>query len=293
VTNLSLDESDLRRIKERLTETGLGGYQAAILAHAMIFGESKVTALARAARVPTARVYEIVSELGVKGLVKMRPSRPMVCTAFSPKETVRRLLQLKLTSLRAEMEKTENVAASLIHDLDLLKEEVHASSRHSQLVRLVDVGAPSEEETRRLYRRAKNEILVFSRALEYLPRVIQDIAGALDRGVILRLILLDRSKLSPDSIKVQTSMLALLQSKARKAEVRFSRDVPLRGCIIDPQDRGAAVFLAEEAGVPLHLREAAFTENSGIVRAFAKLFELTWESIRVRKKITRTKPSQF
>jgi sugar-specific transcriptional regulator TrmB len=279
VSLLSLSEMKLRRVKEKVVNLGLKKYQAAILTCAMLFGESTAARLGKVAKVPSARVYETISELRSMGLLKVRPGRPIICSPLSAEETVGRILRSRRIGLEEETKKIQDAGASVIKELNQVKSKLKVDSNRSPLVRLIDVGNVSEQETRRLYRKATKTLLVFSRAYEYLPRVIDDLAAAGSRKVAVKLILLDPSRLPPESVAVQQEMLALLRRKVPAAQIKFSSSVPLRGAIIDPNDDGAAMFLAEEKGVPLFVREAAVTENTGVVRALAMLFDLLWHAL--------------
>jgi hypothetical protein len=42
-------------------------------------------------------------------------------------------------------------------------------------------------------------------------------------------------------------------------------------------ESGKALFLVEEEDIPLHLRQAAVTENGSFVAGMNRLFELIWE----------------
>jgi sugar-specific transcriptional regulator TrmB len=279
VERLSASERDLREIRERFSELGLKQYQAAVLASAILLGETTASALVRAAKVPSARVYEILAELSAMGLLKVRPGRPVIYSSASPAQTVRILVSLRRAALEAEMKDIADSATSLIQKLDRVKARVPVQTKKSPLVRLVDAGEASEQETTALYKMAKDRILIFSRALEYLPRVVEELAEAGGHGVSLRIILLDPSRLQTESIEVQDEMVALLKSRVPDAQVRFSPDVPLRGSIVDPETQGAAVFLAEEKGVPLFVREVALTRNMGLVRSLARFFDLMWQTL--------------
>jgi hypothetical protein len=58
--------------------------------------------------------------------------------------------------------------------------------------------------------------------------------------------------------------------------VRFSNKVEIRGCVIDPEVAGRALFLVEEEGVPFFLREAALTSHPGVAQALGTMFNLKW-----------------
>jgi hypothetical protein len=76
-------------------------------------------------------------------------------------------------------------------------------------------------------------------------------------------------------------MLNLLKAELPKAEVRFSQvTLPLRGSVVDPSydyKTGKAIFLVEERGVPLTLRDAAITENPSLVAGMKRYFDLIWK----------------
>ena len=279
MNSLSVGEVQLRRVKERFVNLGLKEYQAAILTCAMLFGETSAARLGKVAKVPSARVYETISELSARGLLKVRPGRPIICSPLSTEETVERILQSRRISLEEETKKVQDVGSSLIKELNQVKSMFKVHPSRSPLVRLIDVGNASEQETRRLYRKAKNILQVFSRAYEYLPRVVDELAAAGTRKVALKFILLDPSKLPAESVTVQQEMVALLKRRVPTAEIKFSSNVPVRGTIIDSNSEGAAMFLAEERGVPLFVREAAVTENMGVVRGLGMFFDLLWQSL--------------
>jgi hypothetical protein len=50
----------------------------------------------------------------------------------------------------------------------------------------------------------------------------------------------------------------------------------MRGCIVDPEMGGKALFLVEEVGVPFFLREAAITSHPSVVKGLTTLFDLMW-----------------
>jgi len=68
-------------------------------------------------------------------------------------------------------------------------------------------------------------------------------------------------------------MKELLDDNVR---IRFGDFVEIRGCIIDPDSNGKAIFLVEEMGVPYFLREAALTAHPGVARALGSMFDLKW-----------------
>lgn len=284
---MSVNESQLHLLIESLVTLGLSKYQAAVLACSALLGECSAQELAKAAKVPSSRVYEIVTELASKGLMKVRPGRPIVCTPYGPSETVDKLLSLRRLEYEEAMKRFEDSAKELKTHLKMLRQKSSPSTRRSQLLRMIAVGAPSEEETVEMYRRARKQIAVFSRALEYLPKLIHQLQSADRRGIAIRFILLDSKNLNDEDIAIQKATVDMLQSQIPSAQVRYSDDVPIRGSIVDGGSDGSAIILAEERGVPLFVREAAVTENKGLVRGLQKLFDLMWRKLPEVKRPQR------
>lgn len=147
------------------------------------------------------------------------------------------------------------------------------------LLRIVSVGTTLLEETKRLYRSAKQEILIISKVFEYLPKVVDALKDAVSRDVKVKVVLIDPSLLPENSRKKQFEILRTLWDQLNdKIEVRFFCEyLPL---IVDPMEGGKALFLVEEPETPLFLREAAITTHYNLVNGLALMFKLIWEKAR-------------
>jgi hypothetical protein len=66
-----------------------------------------------------------------------------------------------------------------------------------------------------------------------------------------------------------------------EVRARFSDEIlPWRGTLVDPSmeyESGDAVLLVEEKDVPLHMRQAAVTDNASFVAGMSRYFDLIWE----------------
>jgi len=145
------------------------------------------------------------------------------------------------------------------------------------LLRIVSVGEASLEETRRLYRSARRSIRVLTRAMEYLPEVEGELRAAASRGVEVKIIMMSSKRLSEEDRRRRDEMIRRLnEALDGRAEIRVADEVVMRGCIIDAEVGGRALFLVEEVGVPFFLREAAITSHPSVVRGLATLFDLMW-----------------
>ena len=275
-------ESKIRKVRKMLMEMGLNEYQASALTYLIYLGEAKATMLSRACGVPSSRIYDVLDELAKKGLVVVKPGRPVCYSARSPEDIASALVSEGIKELK---ERLADLQARAKEFSELAREIYKAGSvgmETTPLLRIVSVGSTSLEETRRLYESASQEILIISKAFEYFPEVSDALRGAVDRGVKVKLVLMDPSLLPEESRAKQAEILkALREQLGNGIEVRFFNEhLPLRGCIIDPEGDGKALFLVEEPGIPLFLREAAITTHYNLVNALALLFKLVWERSR-------------
>jgi hypothetical protein len=73
----------------------------------------------------------------------------------------------------------------------------------------------------------------------------------------------------------------MLRREFPGVRARFSDErLPWRGTLADPSmeyETGTAIFLVEETDVPLHMRQAAVTENGSFVAGLKRYFDLIWE----------------
>jgi hypothetical protein len=84
--------------------------------------------------------------------------------------------------------------------------------------------------------------------------------------------------LEPEDREKQAKMLEKINEMLGEGvEIRFTDEIPIRGCIVDPKIGGKALFLVEDPGVPFFLREAAITSHQSVVRGLALMYSLLWE----------------
>jgi sugar-specific transcriptional regulator TrmB len=151
------------------------------------------------------------------------------------------------------------------------------SEQRTSLIRVVSVGDVSIEETRKLYRSAEETLLISTRAMEYFRQVEEDLSDAMSRGVSVRILMRSPETLSKSDREKQESTLAAMRTAfVNGYEVKFSDEVEIRGCVVDPAEGGKALFLVEEEGVPFFLREAALTFHPGVAKALGAMFDLKW-----------------
>ena len=271
-------EREIGQVRLALTKLGLNEYQSSALAHLILLGETKATTLSRVSGVPSARIYGVLDDLVKMGLVVVRPGRPALYRPRHPREIADLLTSLRVDELRERLKLLKGYGEELAD----LGERIYLKGRRGltrpPLMRIVSIGEASLKETMRLYEEADDEILILSRAMEYLPEVKSALKEAAERGVSIKIIMMDPGSLSSEDREKQGKILKIIREEfGDSVEIRFADEVPMRGCITDPGRDGGALFLVEEPGVPFFMREAAITFHPSVVRGLASMFRLIWE----------------
>lgn len=257
---------------------GLNEYQAAALAHLLLLGETKATTLSKTSKVPSARIYGVLDQLAKMGLVTIRPGRPVLYNPRPLEDIASSLVSLSMKELKQKLRTLEEYAQDLVEVGKRIYLKGEKGVPGVPLLRIVSVGEVSLEETKKLYDAAETEIQILSRAIEYFPEVAEKLREAIARGVSLNIILMTPDMLGPEDREKQAKMLDNINEVLEgRGEIRFTDDIPIRGCIVDPKTEGKALFLVEDPGVPFFLREAAITSHQSVVRGLALMYSLLWK----------------
>lgn len=271
-------EKDVNQIKLLLMNMDLNEYQASVLAYLLLLGETKATTLSKISRVPSARVYGILDQLAKMGLVTIRPGRPALYTPRPPEAIASSLVSLSMDELKQKLRILEGYAEDLVDTSKRIYLKGEKGAPKVPLLRIVSVGDVSLDETNKLFKAAKNEIKILSKAMEYFPEVADELQQAITRKVSLKIILEKPNMMKPEDRRKQKKVLDKInEALGKNAEIRFTDDIPIRGCIVDSEGGGKALFLVEDPGVPLFLREAAITSHQSVVRGLALMYDLLWK----------------
>jgi sugar-specific transcriptional regulator TrmB len=270
-------ERQVNQVKFLLTSMGLNEYQASALSHLLYLGETKATTLSRASGVPNARVYGVLEELSKMGLVSIRPGRPALYSPMTPADIASALIADAREEIRARLGVIESYSEDFTASADMIFQKAGRVNARVPLLRIVSVGDVSLEETRKLYQDADESILILTRAMEYYGDVAGELKGAIQRGVSVKVLMMsERSLVDGDRTKRDAVIDRIREDLADNVDIRVSDEVNLRGCIVDAESGGRALFLVEEVGVPFFLREAAITSHPGVVKGLASMFDLIW-----------------
>jgi sugar-specific transcriptional regulator TrmB len=268
--------------RQLLEQLGLTEYEATALDGLLAHGRTTAPNLTEATGIPNARIYGVLEELANDGYIEVIPGRPKEYQPKAPEKILDRAIENRRQAFESYRATIEDLESEFIDRFDpqyrRASEEV---SPTEELFYVVDVGEPSESETTRIYHEAKREVNVLTKSFEYLPAVEPAIEDALDRGVAVDVLCLHPRHLSAENKAVQAEILDAFESKFPDASLRFSeKPLPWRGTLADPSmeyDSGTAIVLVEEKGVPLHMRQAAVTENGSFVAGMKRYFDLIWE----------------
>jgi sugar-specific transcriptional regulator TrmB len=270
-------ERQVNQVKFLLTNMGLNEYQSSALSHLLYLGETKATTLSRASGVPNARIYGVLDELSKMGLVTIRPGRPALYSPMTPAEIASALITDAREEIRARLNVIESYSEDFTASANEIFQKAGKLDARVPLLRIVSVGDVSLEETRKLYQAAKETIFILTRAMEYYAEVAEELKEAIGRGISVRVLMMSERSLVDDDRKKRDEIInKIREDLTDSVEIRVSDEVNLRGCIVDPESGGRALFLVEEVGVPFFLREAAITSHPGVVKGLASMFDLIW-----------------
>ena len=265
-----------------LDRVGLTEYEEGALTELFSLGRTTAPTLAEATGIPKARIYGVLDGLADRGFVKVIPERPKRYQPRSPEAILERAVENRrqdYEGFRTDLDdRREAFLAEFEPRYERSNEDVTPAE---ELFSVVDVGEPSEAETRRLYHEASNRIRVISKSFEYLATVEPALADAIERGIDVDALMLHPDNLSASNAATQAETVERLRTEFPAVGLRFSTEpLPWRGTIADPSmdyETGTAILLVQEDEIPNHLRQAAITENGSFVAGLQRYFDLTWE----------------
>jgi sugar-specific transcriptional regulator TrmB len=261
---------------------GLTEYEATALAELLTLGRTTAPNLAEATGIPKARIYGVLDSLSDRGYAEIIPGRPKEYQPKSPEEILDRAVENRRQEFEGFRQDIEDQRKAFLAEFQPRYERASEDIKPTEeLFHVVDVGEPSETETRRLYHDAEERIGVITKSFEYFESVRPAFEDALDRGIDVDVLLLHPDLLSDENRPIQRDRVEQLRADYPSVDLRFSEEkLPWRGTIVDPSmdyESGRAIILVEEKDVPLHMRQAAITENGSFVAGLKRYFDLVWD----------------
>ena len=256
-------------------------YEADALEELLLLGRTTAPDLAEATGIPKARIYGVLDALSKAGYVKMIPGRPKRYEPHEPAAIAERAVENRRHAYERFREDVEAVEEAFVDEYAPVRDRgVDELSPTEDLFHVVDVGEPSERETRRLFREAEEAVYVLSKSFGYIDAVRSAIRDAVDRGVVVDVLLLHPDSLSAENRERQAAIRETLAAEFPSVSVRVSdRVLPWRGTFVDPSlsyESGQGLLMVEQEEVPNHHRQAAVTENPSFVAGMWQYFDLLW-----------------
>jgi predicted transcriptional regulator len=266
---------------DMLERLGLTEYEQTALAELLTLGRTTAPNLAEATGIPKARIYGVLDSLADRGYIEVVPGRPKEYQPKPPEKVLDRAVENRRQEFEQYRQGLDAMREDFLAEFRPRYERASEDVRPAEeLFHVVDVGEPSETETRRLYREADERVDVITKSFAYLGAVEPALAEAIDR-VDVRALLNHPDLLSAENRATQADIVARLRESYPEVSLRFSTgQLPWRGTLIDPSmayDSGEAIFLVEEPGVPDHMRQAAITGNGSFVAGLKRYMDLVWD----------------
>ena len=257
-------------------------YEITALDQLLRLGRTTAPNLAEASGIPKARVYGVLESLGDKGFIEIIPGRPKEYQPKAPGDILERAKANRRQDYEAYCREVDSVAESLLaHYQPLYETAASEVSPTEELFHVVDVGEPSLRETREIYRATDTELNIATKSLEYLIDIESTLQDVVKRGVDVSILFLHPAHLSEENSRIQAEIVDQIDSEFPDVEYRFSNErLPWRGTLADPSmeyETGTAILLVEAKNIPLHMRQAAVTENEAFVAGMNRYFTLIWE----------------
>ena len=256
-------------------------YESTALEHLFSIGRTTAPNLAEATGIPKARIYGVLDSLSNMGYIKTIPGRPK---EYQPKPLPKSSIGHKKTNARRTNPSTRHGISPTQVPRDV-STHFEQSSKHitptEDLFYVVDVGEPSETETRELYSTADDTLNVLTKSFEYLKDVEPAFEDAVTRDIRVQILFLDPRHLTGENEVIQHEIVSYIDDTYPDVDYRFSEErLPWRGTLVDPSmnyESGRAILLVEEKDIPLHMRQAAVTGNGSFVAGMKRYFDLIWE----------------
>ena len=256
-------------------------YEAEALEELLLLGRTTAPDLAEATGIPKARIYGVLDALSEAGYLKVIPGRPKRYEPHGPAAIADRAVENRRHAYERFREDVEAVEEDFVDEYAPVRDRgVDELSPTEDLFHVVDVGEPSERETRRLFREAEEAVYVLSKSFGYIGAVRPAMRDAVDRGVAVDVLLLHPDSLSAENRARQAEIRDSLAEAFPSVAVRVSdRVLPWRGTFADPSlsyESGQGLLMVEQEDVPNHHRQAAVTENPSFVAGMWQYFDLLW-----------------
>jgi sugar-specific transcriptional regulator TrmB len=263
---------DLEEAAAALRKLGLSDYQSKTLSALLILEEATAPQAAELARIPRAKIYMALDELSAMNAVRKKPGRPVRYQVADPADIAGNIIDYMRGRLEKRMQSYETQRAGVEKKIRSIS-EVRQGDVPRDFIEVVTAGETSILETVRAMENARQDIIVLSNVMEYLPQIHKELVEAAGRGVRLRVLLSTARSLPVKSRQVLRDNAKALA--ALGAKVRYVRETPLRLTIIDD---GFSIYSVREDKEFLYKKDMVISRHKNMINALRKYFEAEWDS---------------
>ncbi len=232
----------LEEIVAKLRSLGLTTYEARAYLVLVKRGVMTSTEIAREARIPQPRVYDVLRGLEEKGLILVSEGRPRLYRAEEPRVALKRLLEAIERRIREEYERTVNMLENII---------TRSSRTSSEDIWKIESTQKIKDKLLEVVENAEYELLVSA-----YKHVLSDITNRLKR-------------LSRRGVSVCLVMFDEVEPQKYVDEHRFKAT---KGIVIAIPDRKNALFVTNWYNPQQVMPSGFYTENKHLLRFFTEYF---------------------
>jgi len=225
-------------------------YEAAALEELLLLGRTTAPDLAEATGIPKARIYGVLDSLSEAGYVKIIRA---VRSGGISRTTVRiaeRAVANRRHAYERFREDVEAVEESFVDAYTPVRDRgVDDLSPTEDLFHVVDVGEPSERETRRLFLRPRSPCTSSRRVSGYIDAVRPAMRDAIEHGVDVDVLLLAPEHLSEEQAAPRRNPNSPRRRVSAGIRPYQRSGAPVAGTFIDPSleyDSGQGLLMVEQ-----------------------------------------------
>ncbi|MFW9851876.1 MAG: TrmB family transcriptional regulator [Candidatus Thorarchaeota archaeon] len=261
--------SDPDQIDMKLKSLGLTQYEIKTLKSLIALSTSTAEEIHKQTDIPTPRIYDTIESLEKKGFVRIIPGRPKRFEALNLETAMKKFLGFKELEYQEELQKIKTASreiVSLLNDPDYHSQLV---IKPDELLEAYSSLGEMESKTIEIIEKAEKEICIFTNVFYWFNQVKNAIKKAIDRDVLVRVLMSIEDEASKQNAKNLVSM---------GAEVKLitNGNVVARGTLVDGEQ---VVFVIWVSPVrqEKYVYRPHFSSNSGIIEIFSNNFEYLWE----------------
>ena len=260
-------EPIIERAKEKLRELGMSEAEAEVYTFLVTSsGEAHVEELHEKIGLPCEEVDEALASLLRRGAVLLDRN---TVRALPPSNVVAKLSEERRRQLERELEKITEASSFLKGELELVYWESQLGLKIEEILEPIANLREMEESTKRLISEAERSIEIFTERFSWLPRVREPLAAAVERGVEIRVLLLNVTPDVYDRIKELKEMG--VRVKHYKGDWH-----PIRWTLVDGSKLVFVIWATrKDIPRPRYFRPH-FTRNLGLARVFSEAFNRMW-----------------